>query len=632
MRAPGRPGPLPVAHPISFLLAADASAGATRERHDVPDAYKWNLADIFPSWTEWEAGCRDLEAGIGRFPAMQGTLARGPERLLAALRASDDLGQLAYRVYYYAALRHDEDQRANDVNARKQQVQVLLATWSQATSWFNPELLRVPIETVRAWMADHADLAVYRFALEDLYRQQAHVLDEDGERLMALATRFEATPHDAYEALSTADVRWPEIRLSTGEAVKVTYGQYRAILATNRVQADRAAAFTALHETFAANANTYAALYNGILQRDLFSSKARHYHTTLEAALFGNDIPTAVVETLVDTTRANTEPLRRYERFRKRALGLDRYHAYDGSIPVVDVDRRYQYDEVLEWVTEAMAPLGPDYVERMRRGFAGRWIDVYESPGKRSGAYSAPVYGVHPYMLLNWNGTLDAVFTLAHEMGHSMHTLYSHESQPFVYSGYTIFVAEVPSTLSEALLLDHLLARTSDPRERIVLLQHAIDGIVGTFYRQVMFADYEWQAHKLVEAGEPITADVLGELYLGLEKAYHADVIEYDDLLRHTWARIPHFYNSPYYVYQYATCFASTAKLVQEVTAGTPEARCQAVGRYLDLLKAGGSDHPMTLLRRAGVDLADPATVLAVVEQCDGLVTRLESEFAALGH
>lgn len=626
MRLPGHP-------PAVWSLPAPPPASAvTRERHEIDEAYTWNLADIFPSWEAWQAACGELEAGIDAFPAMQGTIARGPERLLAALRASDDLGQLAYRVYYYAALRHDEDQRVNEVNARKQQVQVLIARWSQATSWFNPELLRVPIETVQGWMEAHADLAVYRFALEDLYRQQAHVLDEDGERLLALATRFEGTPPDAYEALSTADVKWPDIRLSTGEQVKVTYGQYRAILATSRVQADRAAAFTALHETFGQHANTYAAIYHAVLQRDLFASRARHHRSTIEAALFGNDIPVSVVETLVDTARANAEPMRRYERFRKRALGLDRYHAYDGTVPIVDVDRRYAYDEVLEWVTEAMAPLGSDYVSRMRRAFAGRWIDVYESPGKRSGAYSAPVYGVHPYMLLNWNGTLDAVFTLAHEMGHSMHTLYAHEAQPFVYSGYTIFVAEVPSTLSESLLVDHLLARTDDPRERIVLLQHVIDGIVGTFYTQVMFADFEWQAHRLVERGDPITADGLGALYLDLLKSYHADVIEYDDLLRFTWARIPHFYNSPYYVYQYATCFASTARLVQEITGGTPEARCRAVGKYLDLLRAGASDHPMRLLQRAGVDLREPATVRAVAEQCDALVTRLESEFAALGH
>jgi oligoendopeptidase F len=458
------------------------------------------------------------------------------------------------------------------------------------------------------------------------------VLDEDGERLLSLANRFESSPQEAYEALSTADVRWPTITLASGEAVQVTYGQYRAILATSRVQADRGAAFVALHETFQQHANTYAALYNGVLQRDLFGSRARHHKTTLGAALFGNNIPPSVVENLVQTTRAHTGPMQRYHRFRKRALGLDRYHLYDATVPVIEFDRRYAYDEASDWVVASVAPLGDDYTARVRKAFAGRWVDVFESPGKRSGAYSAPVYGVHPYMLLNWNATLDAVFTLAHEMGHSMHTLYSHESQPFVYSGYTIFVAEVPSTLSEALLLDFMLARTSDPRERIVLLQHAIDELVGTFYTQVMFADFELQAHGLAEAGSPVTADILGDLYEELLQAYHGDAIDADSLARVTWARIPHFYNSPYYVYQYATCYASTAQLIRGITTGTPEERCQAVGRYLGLLKAGGSDHPMALLARAGVDLREPGTIMAVVEHLDGLVTRLESEFAALGH
>jgi oligoendopeptidase F len=611
--------------------APSPAAPVSRERGEVPDAYKWSLDDIFTTWEAWEVSCRQLESGIDRYPAMQGTLGRGPDRLLAALRATDELGQLAYRVYYYAALKHDEDQRANDVGARKQQVQVLLARWAQATSWFNPELLRVPVETVRGWMQAHPDLAVYRFAIEDLYRQQAHVLDEDGERLLSLANRFEATPHDTYEALSTADVKWPSITLSSGETVQVTYGQYRAILETNRVQADRAAAFRAMHETFAQHANTYAALYHGVLQRDLFASRARHYHSTLEAALFGNDIPTAVVENLIATAKAHAEPLRRYCRFRKRALGLERYHLYDHTLPVVQFDRRYAYDEVTALIVESVAPLGSDYADRVRRAFAGRWIDVFESPGKRSGAYSAPVYGVHPYMLLNWNDTLDAVFTLAHEMGHSMHTLYSHEAQPFVYSNYTIFVAEVPSTLSEALLLDYLLARTDDPLERIVLMQHAIDEIVSTFFTQVLFADFELAAHRCVEQGQPVTSDALGDLYMETLRTFYGDALDYDDLARFTWARIPHFYGSPYYVYQYATCYASTARLVKQLTAGTPEARCAAVGRFLDLLRAGGSDHPMTLLARAGVDLREPATVMAVIDQLDALVTRVESEFAALG-
>jgi oligoendopeptidase F len=610
------------------LEKSPGSSAVTRLREEVPVHQTWNLADVFPDWASWERASAELSEGIEAFAALQGTLARGADRLLHALGATDRLGQLAYRVYYFAALMFDQDQRDNAVNGRRQQVQALLARWAQATSWFNPEVLKIPLETVRGWMDGHPDLALYRFALEDLYRLQTHVLDEDGERLLSLANRLESASDEAYEALSTADVRYPTVTLSTGEAVQMTYGQYRAMLATSRVQEDRRLAFTALHETYAANQNTYAALYNGVLQRDWFVARARHYATTLEAALFGNNIPPAVVTTLIATARRGLGTLQRYHRLRRRALGLDAYHLYDGQVPLVEFDRRYEYDDVLEGIVESVAPLGADYQERVRQGFAGRWIDVYETPGKRTGAYSAPVYGVHPYMLLNWNHTLDAVFTLAHEMGHSMHTVLSHTHQPFVYSGYTIFVAEVPSTLAEALLLEHLLARTSDARERIVLLQHAIDELEGTFFRQVMFAEYELQAHRLVEAGAPVTAEVLGDLYFRLHQEWHGDAIVYDDLSRVTWARIPHFFNSPYYVYQYATCYASTAHLVRDIRAGGNGA---TVARFLDLLKAGSSDHPMALLRRAGVDLEDPATVGAVIDHMDALVSRLEQELGRAG-
>jgi len=275
-----------------------------------------------------------------------------------------------------------------------------------------------------------------------------------------------------------------------------------------------------------------------------------------------------------------------------------------------------------------VAPLGTEYQGRMRQAFDGRWIDVYENAGKHSGAYSAPVYGVHPYMLLNYNDTLDAVFTLAHEMGHSMHTMLSHETQPFVYSGYTIFVAEVPSTLSEQFLLEYMLKRAETPTERIVLLQHAIEEVTSTFYRQVLFAAYELEAHRLVESGQPITSDTLSTLYFGLLKEWYGDALDYDDLLKMTWARIPHFYGSPYYVYQYATCFASSARLFQEITQGGVSERQAAVDRYLELLKSGGKDHPMALLQAAGVDLSQPQTVQAVVTELDTLVTRLEQELA----
>ena len=605
--------------------APETLASSTpRERQDIEDRFKWDLRAIFADWTAWQAAYDELEGKVGAFAALQGTLKQSGAALVSALKLRDHMGQLEYKVWYFASLWYDQDQRDNAINGRRQQVQILFAKAAQAAAWFDPELLQIPLATVQAWMSDSADLAVYRFALEDLYRQQEHVLDEKGEHLLSLSGRLSSAPNDAYAALSTADVRHPAIRLSSGADVTLTYGQYRAILATNRNQADREAAFRAFHGTYQASVNTYATLYNGVLQRDWFYAQARGYKSTLDLALHGNNIPTAVVENLIGEAKAGTAPLRRYHKLRKRALGLETYHSYDASIPIADFDRRYPYEDVVGWLPDSVGPLGSDYQRRMREVLHGHCIDVYENPGKRSGAYSAPVYGAPPYMLLNYNDTLDAVFTLAHEMGHSMHTVLSHAHQPFVYAGYTIFVAEVPSTMSEALFLDYMLAHSTDDRERSVLLQHAIDGIVSTFYTQVMFADYELQAHRLAEDGKPVTADVLSEIYMGLLQAYHGDAIDYDDESRLTWARIPHFFSTPYYVYQYATCFASSAQLMAQITQGTEAARADAVDRYLTLLKSGGSDHPMALLKRAGVDLSRPETVRAVVAQLDNLVTRLE--------
>jgi oligoendopeptidase F len=610
-------------------LTPAAPAARSRNRAELPERFKWNVQDIFASWEEWDAAYKQLEAGIERYASLKGTLAQGPERLLKAFRLSEELGQLAYRVWYYPSLQYDEDQRDNTVNARRQQVQILFARWKQAESWFSPELLLIPLETVRTWMRDTADLGVYRFAIENLYRQQEHVLDEAGERLMSLASRLASSPNDAYWALSTADATFPKVTLSNGEEVTVSYGQYRAILATRHEQADREKAFTALHQTYKSSLNTYATLYNGVCQRDWFQARARGYKSTLEAALHGDNIPTSVVENLIETTRAGVAPLRRYHQLRRRVLKVPSYHVYDFAIPLVTVDKQYNYDDVLDWIVDAVAPLGPDYQARMRQGFASRWIDVYENEGKRSGAYSAPVYGIHPYMLLNYTDTLDDVFTTAHEMGHSMHTILSHETQPFIYSDYTIFVAEVPSTLSEALLLEYMLAHSTDPTERIVLLQHAIDNITGTFYTQVMFADYELRAHRLAEQDQPITAEILTDTYTQLLKDYYGDAIDMNPFTGITWSRIPHFFNSPYYVYQYATCFASAAKIAKQIMAGGREAE-QARTRFLDLLRSGGSDYPMELLRTAGVDLSQPDTVRAVVDQLEDLVTRLERELDQL--
>ena len=611
---------------MSQLDTFRPSPGVLPTRDAIPSAYTWDLTAICQDWDEWTRSLRDLEAAIEAFKALQGTLAEGPHRLLAAFKALDAMGAISYRVWYYTSLQYDQDQRDNVANARRQQVQILFARQQQAGSWFNPEVLAIPIETVRGWLGESDELAVYRFAIESLFHEQEHVLDEHGERLMSFAGRFNSVPNESYAALTTADMQSPSITLSGGERVTLSYGQYRALLETNRTAGRPRGGLSRVSSLLRGSAEHLRRAVQRRAPARLVSCQGRGYATTLDAELHGNNIPTAVVENLITATKHGVEPLRRYHRLRRRTLGVETYRLYDFFVPLVEHDARYPYDEVGEWIVESVAPLGGEYQQQVRRAFRERWIDVYENVGKRSGAYSAPVYGAHPYMLLNYNETLDAVFTLAHEMGHSMHTLLSHQAQPFVYAGYTIFVAEVPSTLNEALFLDFMLERARSRDERVVLLQHAIDSIASTFYAQVLFADFELQAHRLVEQDRPVTADVLNSLYSGLLREYYGDVLDEEELSRVTWARISHLFGSPYYVYQYATCFASAAWLMQDLRSPATEVNADAVARYLSLLRAGGSDYPMTLLARAGVDLSRPETVRAVVDHLDMLVTRLERE------
>jgi len=607
-----------------------AAMPTNRNREEIPAEYKWDFAPIYPTWDAWESAMKAIEVKMDAFAVRKGSLAKGAQSVLEASLASDEIGMTAYRLYRYPQLQRDVDTRNQDVAGRLQRVGALFAKFSTATAWFTPELLAIPQATMERWIAETPALAPYGFTLLDNYRQQTHVLDEKGERLLSLGSRFNQTPSAIFTELSTSDIKFPKVTLADGKEVTVSPGPYQQILATNHHQADRAKAFEAHIGTYAATANTYAAIYNSILQRSWFSAQARNYPTTLDAALDGNAIPTTVVETLVETVRAGTAPLQRYLRLRQKLLGLETYHLYDGFIPVFKSERAYPYDSIKELVIASVGPLGEDYVSKYGRFVSGGRIDVYENEGKRSGAYSAGVYGVGPYLLLNYNDTLDAVFTFAHEAGHAMHTVLSHESQPFVNSSYTIFVAEVASTINERFLLNRLLETTTDPKERFLLLQHAVDAIRDTFYTQVMFADYELQAHRRVERGEPITADVLSGIYQKLLQDYYGDAVTVDPNYKYSWTRIPHFYNSPYYVYQYATCFASSAQIFKEMTTGTAAERAAATERYLTLLRSGGNDHPMNQLRKAGVDLTQRATVQAVIDQLDELVTQMEVEAAKI--
>ena len=610
------------------MHADPALAASARPRAEIPAEFKWDFTPIYADWAAWEAGMAEMQRRMDDFVKRKGTLAQGPQALLAAYRELDEIGKLQYRIYRYPQLQRDVDTRDASISGRFQRVGALFAKFDAATSWFRPELLAIPEATVKTWLESTPALAPYRFPILDDFRKRAHVLDEGGERLLSLAGPSNQAPRTVYEELSTSDIRFPTLQFGDGPGVKLTPGAYAALLESNPRQADRARAAEAHLQAYGSNAATYGAIYKGVLERDWFLAQARAFPDTLQAALFDNAIPPAVVENLVAATRAGTEPLRRYIRLRRKLLGLPEYHTYDNFQPLFRTDKTYPYPQARDEVLASVAPLGAAYGERYRRFVQGGRIDVYESEGKRSGAYNAGVYGVGPYLLLNHNDTLDAMFTLAHEAGHAMHTVLSYEGQPFVTADYTIFVAEVASTTNERFLLEHLLGKTSDPKERFLLLQHAADQIMQTFYTQVMFADFELQAHRLVEQGQPVIAEVLNGIYLQLLKDYYGDALTIDDFYKHTWARISHFFNSPYYVYQYATCFASSAQLFKAMSSGPEAQRKAATARYLELLSSGGNDHPMTQLKKAGVDLTQRAPIQAVIDQMEELVTRMEQEAA----
>jgi len=618
---------------VVSLSVFDAPASAkpdTRVRAEIPAEFKWNFSTIYPDWAAWEAGLVDMKAKMDAYAALKGSLSAGPAAVLKAYLLDDEIGILSYKVYGYTSLQRDVDLRDQDTAGRFQQVRATFAKFGTAAAWFTPEMLTIPEATMQTWIEDTPGLAPYRHAILDIYRQQKHTLDEAGERLLSYAAQLGQAPTAIFQELSTSDIKFPQLTLQDGKEVTLSPGTYQGILNSNRNQADRAAAAETYYGAYLVTKNSYAAAYNGVLQRGWFGAQARNYGSTLEATLDSKAIPTQVVETLVEAVRSGTGPVKRYMALRKQLLGLDTYHLYDGGIPIFEVPDNHPYAEASQMVLASVAPLGVEYQTKMEKFLRGGWVDVYENEGKRSGAYSMGVYGVGPFLLMNYNDTLDAVFTLAHEAGHAMHSVLSNESQPFATASYTIFVAEVASTTNERFLLNALLAQTEDPRERFVLLQHAVDNIIGTFYTQVLFANYEREAHRRVEQGQPITAKVLDEIYGQLLTDYYGDSLTLDDFYRSTWMRIPHFYNSPYYVYQYATCFASSAKLFNAMTTGPETDQAAARERYLTLLKSGGSDYPMELLKTAGVDLTKGETIQAVIDQMSALVDQLEIEAAKI--
>lgn len=602
------------------------------KREDIDKKYKWNLEEYYPSWEVWDRELAQTRELMKKVPEYKGKIKYSSEKFTEMIQLEEKIGRTIEKLYIYPYMLKDINSKDETASVKLQEIMSILTEYSVATSWMTPEILEIPQETMEKWIEKNPVLKEHKFSLMEIYRLQGHVLDEGKEKLLSYYGQYMGAPDDIYGELSISDMKWNEVELSDGYKGPVTNGIYSKVLATNRNQEDRKKAFEALYGSYDANKNTYAAIYRSLLQRDAASSKARNYKSTLDKALEPKNVPSEVFETLLKSAIDNNAPLQRYVKLRQKALGLEGYHYYDNSINIVDYNKEFSYDTAREMVLNSVAPLGQDYSEKMNKALSEGWIDVYETENKRSGAYSIGIYDVHPYMLLNYQSTMDDVFTLAHELGHTMHTILSNENQPYASSNYTIFVAEVASTFNERLMLDYMIKNSEDPKEKIALLEQALGNIVGTFYIQTLFANYEYQAHKLVEEGKAVTPDVLSGIMENLFKQYFGATLTMDELQKIVWARIPHFYNSPYYVYQYATSFASSANLYDRITNEKygMEERGAAASAYLELLKSGGNDHPMNQLRKAGVDLEKEESFHAVAKEFDRLLDQLESELEKL--
>ena len=598
------------------------------KRDNVGQEYKWNLSDIYENYSAWEKDFEkvsELKKELAGFKGQFGN----EGKLLEFFQKQEEMDKISYKLYRYPQLARDLNSSDKEAVEHLQKVQFLFAEISTELSWVNSELVDNR-ENIEKWI-EKKEFDDYRFGLKNLFRLQKHILEEKESKLLSYYSSFFSAPRSIYSEVTVTDVEWPQVTLSSGEKVDVTPANYSKILSTNRNQEDRKLMFQTFYTIYEKKKNTIAAIYNSILQKGIASKKAYNYDSFLLSHLESDNIPEEIYLNLVNTAKNNTKPLQRYLKLRKKILGLEKYYNFDGSINLIEFDKEYEYDDAKEIVLNSVALLGKDYVEKMKKAISEGWLDVFEAKGKRTGAYSAGVYGVHPYMLLNYNKTLDSVFTLAHELGHTLHTLYSDENQPFSMADYTIFVAEVASTFNERLLLDYMLENTNDPKERIALLEQEIGNIVGTFYFQALLADYEYQAHKLAEAGEPITAEVLSKIMEDLFDKYYGDIIEKDDLIYIFWARVPHFFNSPFYVYQYATCFASSAILYEKMINSSDESeKKQTLDKYIQLLSSGGNDFPMEQLKKAGVDLSKIETIEAVAKQFDLLLDKLEVEIGKL--
>ena len=589
------------------------------KRSEVNEEFTWDLTALCPDKAAWEAVIEDIQERASRLAELEGHIADSAETLLSYLTQLEEMEIKSTPAYSYAHRLSDQDVGNTANQAMVQKLQSINASISSKLAFADPEILEIDAETLERYYAEQPKLEAYRKYIQEIQRLKPHRLSAEMERLLAMTGEMSGIPSQTFSIFNNADLKLPEMTDENGETIRITHGRYGTLIrsADRRVRRE---AFENVYRTYKQFENTLASLYSGQVKKLMFYAKARKFASTLEAAVSGNDVSPSVYENLLTVVNANLDKMYRYVSLRKRLLDLDELHMYDVYTPIIpDASRKISFEEAKETVLKALAPLGEDYISLLQEGFQNRWIDVYENEGKRSGAYSAGAYGSHPCVLLNYDDTLDDMFTLAHEMGHALHSHYSNTNQPYFYSHYRIFVAEVASTCNEILLMKYLLKHTTDAKERAYLLNHYLDSFKGTVYRQAMFAEFEKKTNALAESGESLTAQVLNDVYYELNQRYFGPDMVSDPAIAVEWAKVPHFYYN-FYVYQYATGFSAAVAIARNILKeGAP-----AVARYKEFLSGGCSLPPVELLKIAGVDLETPRPIQEALDVFGEVLDEIE--------
>ena len=579
----------------------------------------WCLEDMFESDDFWEEEFGRLQRMIFQYEDFEGTLGESADRILEYLKFNDETNLLMERLYVYANMRYHQDMAISMYQEFAARAQKLMVEMSGASAFAEPEILEITTEKINVFFNENPELETYKRYISEILRGKNHTLDKKTETILAKSRQMANAAENIFSMYNGADIKFPSITTGEGEEIEITHGNFVPLLESVDREV-RKAAFDGVYETYGKMRNTLAATFAANLDQANFYAQVRNFSSAREMYLYGSNIPESVYDNLIETVHKNMDKMHKYVSLRKKILDVSELHMYDLYTPIAKApDTKYSFEAAKDIVLEGLAPMGEEYIKVLEEGFDNRWIDVYENEGKRSGAYSWGAYGIHPYVLMNYHGTLDHVFTLAHEMGHAIHSYYSDANQPYVNAGYKIFVAEVASTCNESLLIQHLLKITEDEEEKTYLINHFLEQFKGTLYRQTMFAEFEKIAHSMVQNGEGVTADRLCGIYYNLNKEYFGDDIVIDKEIELEWARIPHFYN-PFYVYQYATGLSAAIALSKRILEeGKP-----AVEDYMKFLTGGSSQDPIELLKIAGVDMTSSEPIETALELFGNLLEELQ--------